>query len=72
MNYLSLIDRTSELLEEDISEHSKYLHGIISKSSFLVIGGAGSIGQSVVKEIFKEIQSYFMLLIYQRTIWLSL
>lgn len=54
MNYLSLIDRTSELLEEDISEHSKYLHGIISKSSFLVIGGAGSIGQSVVKEIFKR------------------
>ena len=54
MNYLSLIDRTSELLEEDISEHSKYLHEIISKSCFLVIGGAGSIGQSVVKEIFKR------------------
>ena len=37
MNYLSLIDRTSELLEEDISEHSKYLHGIISKSSFWLL-----------------------------------
>jgi FlaA1/EpsC-like NDP-sugar epimerase len=30
------------------------LKGVVSHSAFLVIGGAGSIGQAVVKEIFKR------------------
>ncbi len=54
MNYLSLIGRNTQLLEEDIIEKSKTLSELISQSSFLVIGGAGSIGQAVAKEIFKR------------------
>jgi FlaA1/EpsC-like NDP-sugar epimerase len=51
---LSLIGREGSLLSKDINQHSKSLLSIISKSSFLVIGGAGSIGQAVAKEIFKR------------------
>ncbi len=54
MNILSLIGRNKELLAEDINKHEDDLRKIISKSSFLVIGGAGSIGQATVKEIFKR------------------
>ena len=54
MNILSLIGRNSELFEDDIKIHGKELNDIISSSSFLVIGGAGSIGQAVTKEIFKR------------------
>ena len=51
---LKLIGRNSELFEEDITNYDKKLKEIVSSSSFLVIGGAGSIGQAVVKEIFKR------------------
>lgn len=51
---LELIGRDSDLFEDDISKHDKELRKIVSSSSFLVIGGAGSIGQAVVKEIFKR------------------
>ncbi len=51
---LNLIGRTNELFEADINKHDKELKKIVSLSSFLVIGGAGSIGQAVVKEIFKR------------------
>lgn len=51
---LKLIGRSNQLFEEDISNHDKQLKDIISSSSFLVIGGAGSIGQAVTKEIFKR------------------
>ena len=54
MNTLSLIGRNKELFGEDISEHENELSQIVSSSSFLVIGGAGSIGQAVTKEIFKR------------------
>ena len=54
MNILSLIGRNKELFGEDISEHENELSQIVSSSSFLVIGGAGSIGQAVTKEIFKR------------------
>ncbi len=46
-------DRLS-LLNKDILNHEMELKEIISKSKFLVIGGAGSIGQSVTKELFKR------------------
>ena len=42
------------LFEQDISIHGKELEKIVSKSRFLVIGGAGTIGQAVTKEIFKR------------------
>ena len=51
---LKLVGRDSELLEDDIQKYDEELRGIVSSSSFLVIGGAGSIGQAVVKEIFKR------------------
>ena len=54
MKMLNLIGRDSELFEDDIKAHEKELSEIVSSSSFLVIGGAGSIGQAVTKEIFKR------------------
>ena len=53
-NLLKLIGRNNELFIEDIKKHNKELSREVSSSSFLVIGGAGSIGQAVVKEIFKR------------------
>lgn len=51
---LSLIGRSSTLFSSDISLHDKELAKTVSSSSFLVLGGAGSIGQAVTKEIFKR------------------
>ena len=51
---LNLIDRTTGLFESDIVKFEKDLCDRVVSSSFLVLGGAGSIGQSVVKEIFKR------------------
>jgi FlaA1/EpsC-like NDP-sugar epimerase len=54
MNILKLIGRKEEIFQKDIFVHHKQLSEIVNKSSFLVIGGAGSIGQAVTKEIFKR------------------
>lgn len=54
MNILQLIGRNKELFIEDINKHEYELSGTVRASSFLVLGGAGSIGQAVVKEIFKR------------------
>ncbi len=51
---LRLIGRENELFVQDLLEHEKELERIVKSSSFLVIGGAGSIGQAVTKEIFKR------------------
>ena len=51
---LDLIGRSEELFVKDINKYDTRLKKIVSASSFLVIGGAGSIGQSVAKEIFKR------------------
>ncbi|HDS6400765.1 TPA: UDP-N-acetylglucosamine 4,6-dehydratase [Morganella morganii subsp. morganii] len=51
---LSLIGRTQKLFTQDIFKYEEKLSNIVSKSNFLVLGGAGSIGQAVVKEIFKR------------------
>lgn len=51
---LNLIEREQLLFGDDIQNFSKELKKVISNSSFLVIGGAGSIGQAVVKEIFRR------------------
>jgi len=53
-NILNLIGRAKELFTEDIKNYDDELKTIISSSTFLVIGGAGSIGQAVTKEIFKR------------------
>lgn len=54
MNILPLIGRNSEFFTDDLQAHQVELEKIVSSSSFLVIGGAGSIGQAVTKEIFKR------------------
>jgi FlaA1/EpsC-like NDP-sugar epimerase len=54
LSILNLIGREKELLSDDIELHNSALLEIISSSTFLVIGGAGSIGQAVTKEIFKR------------------
>ena len=51
---LKLIGREDELFSIDLKSHEAELSSIISSSSFLVIGGAGSIGQAVTKEVFKR------------------
>jgi len=51
---LSLIGREKELFTNDITRHESQLSEIASASRFLVLGGAGSIGQAVTKEIFKR------------------
>ncbi|WP_104401003.1 UDP-N-acetylglucosamine 4,6-dehydratase [Vibrio penaeicida] len=51
---LPLIGRTRNLFSQDIKNNETELSHIVSESSFLVLGGAGSIGQSVTKEIFKR------------------
>ena len=54
MSILSLIGRDKELFTQDIELHEAELTAIVGSSSFLIIGGAGSIGQAVTKEIFKR------------------
>jgi FlaA1/EpsC-like NDP-sugar epimerase len=54
MDLLSLIGRDSELFSSDIESHEDALKNIIQKSRFMIIGGAGTIGQSVTREIFKR------------------
>ena len=51
---LNLIGRDQPLFESDILQHEEELSRIVSSSRFLVIGGAGSIGQAVTREIFKR------------------
>jgi len=54
MDFLHLIGRNQELFSEDISKHELELSEVVRSSKFLVMGGAGSIGQAVTKEIFKR------------------
>ncbi len=51
---LSLIGRSKELFDEDISSNRTELLAKVSSSKFLVLGAAGSIGQAVTKEIFSR------------------
>jgi FlaA1/EpsC-like NDP-sugar epimerase len=54
LSILNLIGRKKNLFNEDFIDLEKDLKEIISNSTFLILGAAGSIGQSVVKEIFKR------------------
>jgi FlaA1/EpsC-like NDP-sugar epimerase len=51
---LDLIGRKSELFNNDVKKNEKKIEEIVTSSRFIVIGGAGSIGSAVVKEIFKR------------------
>ena len=54
MDYLSLIGRSGAIFSQDITGNEEDLIKIISCSRFLVLGGSGSIGQAVVREVFKR------------------
>tara|TARA_B100000989_G_C19530878_1_gene469770 strand:- start:3692 stop:4882 length:1191 start_codon:yes stop_codon:yes gene_type:complete len=54
MDISDIIEREVNLFEKDIELNHSEIEEIIQSSSFLVIGGAGSIGQAVSKEIFKR------------------
>ncbi|MDA7791609.1 UDP-N-acetylglucosamine 4,6-dehydratase [Opitutales bacterium] len=54
MNMLKLIGRDEELFAHDVEKHEETLSHLVSGHRFLVIGGAGSIGQAVTIEIFKR------------------
>jgi FlaA1/EpsC-like NDP-sugar epimerase len=51
---LHIIGRSEPLFSSDIVAHAAELSHIVASSRFLVIGGAGSIGSAVVREIFKR------------------
>ncbi len=46
--------RDKVLFISDLSRHSNEIKNRISSSSFLILGGAGTIGSATVKEIFKR------------------
>jgi len=54
MNVLRLIGRTQPLFDKDVARFDSQMRELVSDSRFLVIGGAGSIGQAVTREIFKR------------------
>lgn len=51
---LKMIGREHELFHSDLITYNSELERIVASSRFLVLGGAGSIGQAVTKEIFKR------------------
>ena len=54
MDFLSLVGRTEKLFDADLEGQETQLSEAVHKGRFLVIGGAGSIGQAVTREIFKR------------------
>lgn len=54
LDVLDLIGRSDPLFQNDVRVREAELADIVGTSSFLVLGGAGSIGQAVAKEIFKR------------------
>jgi len=54
MNIINLIGRNHELFADDVACYEEELREITGSSKFLIIGGAGSIGQAVTKEIFSR------------------
>jgi FlaA1/EpsC-like NDP-sugar epimerase len=54
MNTLNLLGRSEPLFDQDISTHESELREALSRARCLVIGGAGTIGQAVTREIFKR------------------
>jgi FlaA1/EpsC-like NDP-sugar epimerase len=53
-NVLGLLGRTKELFNADLNVHEGMMRSRIADAKFLVIGGAGSIGGAVVREIFER------------------
>lgn len=54
LDILNIIGRSQKLFNTDLEDFDREICDLVSCSSFLVIGAAGSIGQAVTKEIFKR------------------
>lgn len=54
LKMLNLIGRENEMFERDIKTTHNQVNSIVEASKFLILGGAGTIGQAVTKEIFKR------------------
>ncbi|MFN6206064.1 MAG: SDR family NAD(P)-dependent oxidoreductase, partial [Planctomycetota bacterium] len=49
-----MIGRTQPLFTNDLAKHGAEIDALVASSRFLVVGGAGSIGGAVVKELFRR------------------
>lgn len=54
MNVMQIVGRTRPLFDSDVAARETELREHITGSRILVIGGAGTIGQAVVRELFKR------------------
>ena len=54
MNILEFLGRNEGYFKDDLKNSSATISSIVRTSSFLVIGGAGSIGSAVVRTIFER------------------
>lgn len=54
MNTRDLIGRKSPLFAKDVAKHEEQMTDCIRAGRFLVVGGAGTIGHAVVREIFSR------------------
>jgi FlaA1/EpsC-like NDP-sugar epimerase len=54
MNIMQIVGRTRPLFDADVASREAELKARISGSRILVIGGAGTIGQAVSRELFKR------------------
>ena len=54
MDIMKILQRKTELFEADVARFDPEITEIIQKNRFLILGGGGSIGQAVTKEIFKR------------------
>jgi FlaA1/EpsC-like NDP-sugar epimerase len=52
MNIHELLGRSDHLFKTDLVLHTEILNSLVQSSRFLIVGGAGSIGQAVTREIF--------------------
>jgi FlaA1/EpsC-like NDP-sugar epimerase len=50
----NLLNKDKSIFDLDIYNNADYIEHVVKTSSFLVVGAAGSIGSSVVKELFKR------------------
>ena len=70
MEILDLVGRSRAIFDADINFYNDELLDMLSGSSVLVIGGAGSIGQAVTIELFKRNpEENCILLILVKIIW---
>ncbi|MDC1429227.1 UDP-N-acetylglucosamine 4,6-dehydratase [Emcibacteraceae bacterium] len=54
MNILNIVGRSRALTLTNQTDYEQEINDIVRSSKFLIIGGAGSIGQEVAKQIFKR------------------